>query len=154
VTILFLALKQVSLSARSSDILLFCTPNEVIFISSTGIVGYSIIESIDQMKNALYFRGDVGVSIDAGGLPGQSEFSDLSSYSDNFTWPSDDQDLHEQAHLGRGVSVPFPGSTDHVVAVVGWGPCTVIPCNSDSDGEIEAECWIGMYFFSLVSLYL
>jgi hypothetical protein len=110
----------------------------------TGIVGYSTIKNIDQMKNALYFRGDVGVTFNSGGL--------LDQYSDNFTWPSDDKDLHEEAYLGRGASGPT--GFGHVVAVIGWGPCSVIPCNSDSDEEIEAECWIGKCFVSFVALYL
>jgi hypothetical protein len=108
----------------------------------TGIVGYSTIKNIDQMKNALYFRGDVGVSINAGGLGGP--------YSDNYTWPSDNKDLHEQAYLGMGVS-NTPG-TNHGVAIIGWGPCRVIPCNSVTGEEIEAECWIGKYFLSIVAL--
>jgi hypothetical protein len=102
------------------------------FTSSTGMVGYSPIKSIDEMKNALYFRGDVAVGIAANDMLG-------GPYSDNFTWPSDDKELHEQADLGLGTSSPNTG-INHVVAIIGWGPCRVIPCNSDSDEEIEAEC--------------
>jgi hypothetical protein len=114
------------------------------FTSWTGIVGYSIIESIEQMKNALYFRGDVAVSVSSNFMKGYS-------YSDNFTWPSDDKELHEQADLGWGISSPIT-SINHLVAVIGWGPCEVYHCNT---GElIEAECWIGKYFLSFVALYL
>jgi hypothetical protein len=125
-------------------------PNEVVFISSTGIVGYSIIESIDQMKNALYFRGDVGVTLSSG-LLSEGEYIMVSKffYGDNFTWPSDDKDLHEEAFLGIGAS-GFTGG-GHLVAVIGWGPCRVIPCNSNSSELIEAECWIGKYFLSFVA---
>jgi hypothetical protein len=129
---------------------IICIPMKSLFISWTGIVRYSIIKSIAQMKNALYFRGDVGTSVSASNMPGR-ESSDISAYSDNFTWPSDDQDLHEQGHLGRGISVP-KAVMDHAVAVIGWGPCTVTPCNSDSDEEIESECLIGKYFCPFVAL--
>jgi hypothetical protein len=102
------------------------------------VVGYSKIESIDQMKNALYFRASHELKA-SNGL-----YSDISE----ILWPSDNKDLHEEAHLGRGFSAPSGGTVkvNHAVVVVGWGPCTVKPCNSDSDEEIEAECWIGKYY--------
>ena len=72
------------------------------------------------MKNALYFRGDVAVSY----KPRPEDQTDLSG-DGKVPLPSDDKELHEQAYLGEGLSYPYPGSTGHAVAIVGWGPCQV-----------------------------
>ena len=34
-------------------------------------------------------------------------------------------ELHEQANLGEGISIPSTDETDHSATIVGWGPCQV-----------------------------
>lgn len=76
------------------------------------------------MKNALYFRGDVAISYDA--TP-SLDFKWLEDKTD-IKWPSDDISLAGNANLGIGASyssLVAAQGIDHVVAVVGWGPCQV-----------------------------
>ena len=66
------------------------------------ITGYSTINSIEEMKNALYYRGDVAVGYLAAATPGD----DLSG--NGVVFPESDIDLHEQADLGEGISFSSP----------------------------------------------
>ena len=88
--------------------------------NSIGITGYSPITTVEQMKNALYFRGDVSVGYQAK----REDKMDLSG-DGKVPLPSDNMELHEQAYLGEGFSYPYLGSANHAVAIVGWGPCQV-----------------------------
>ena len=88
--------------------------------NSIGITGYSPITTVEQMKNALYFRGDVSVAYEVR----DEDMADLSG-DGKVPLPNDNVELHEQAYLGEGISYPYPGSTGHAVVIVGWGPCQV-----------------------------
>ena len=90
------------------------------------------INTIEEMKNALYYRGDPVVSYK---VPDEYKYSDPSDY----IWPSDKLEEHGNAHLGRGAS-SADKNTDHSVAIVGWGPCNVEHCKTGEN--VEAECWI------------
>ena len=85
-----------------------------------GITGYSTINSIEEMKNALYFRGDVAIVYNHDATPSDADFE-----GEDIKMPPNDIDLHEQANLGIGSSYLSDGSLDHAVAIVGWGPCQV-----------------------------
>lgn len=91
----------------------------IVLSSLIGITGYSSIDSIEKMKNALYFRGDVAISYDATPSMG------FDPEEGSVKFPPDDMELHEQANLGEGISIPSTDMTDHAVAIVGWGPCQV-----------------------------
>lgn len=71
------------------------------------------------MKNALHFRGDVAVSLNADPILG------VDLEDENIKLPPNDIELHEQANLGEGISYPSDEGIDHAVAIVGWGPCQV-----------------------------
>jgi len=83
------------------------------------------------MKNALYFRGDVSVGYSVR----VEDMEDLSGEG-KVPLPEDNIELHEQAYLGEGISYPFPGKTDHAVAIVGWGPCQVTHVSIDKCVEV------------------
>jgi len=100
----------------------------------TGLTGYSPITTIEEMKNALAFRGDVAAMLNAGATRTPDEL-------DGVQWPSNDIALHETATLNSGISFPSSVPPDHAIAIVGWGPCAVIHCLTDELVE-EAECWI------------
>jgi hypothetical protein len=91
------------------------------------------INRIEEMKNALYYRGDPVVSYQVPTI--QVKYSDPSDY----IWPSDKLEEHENAHLGRGAS-SADKNINHAVAIVGWGPCNVEHCKTGEN--VEAECWI------------
>ncbi len=82
------------------------------------MTGYSTINSIEEMKNALHFRGDVAIAYN-----GDTTSGDVIE-DENIKMPPNDIELHEQAYLGEGISYPS-GGTNHAVAIVGWGPCQV-----------------------------
>jgi len=100
----------------------------------TGLTGYSPITTIEEMKNALAFRGDVAAVINAGATQTPDEL-------DGVQWPSNDIALNETATLNSGISFPSSEPPNHAIAIVGWGPCTVNHCLTDEIVE-EAECWI------------
>jgi hypothetical protein len=58
-----------------------------------GITGYSKINTIEEMKNALVFRGDVAISYDA--TPSES----FNPEDENIKLPPNDFELHEQANF-------------------------------------------------------
>ena len=72
------------------------------------------------MKNALYFRGDVAIMYDADASLKFSWPEDKTEIN----WPSDDIALEGETNLGLGSSYAMQG-INHVVAIVGWGPCEV-----------------------------
>jgi len=99
-----------------------------------GLTGYSPITTVEEMKNALAFRGDVAAMINAGATQTPDEL-------DGVQWPSNDISLHETATLNSGNSFSSSEPPNHAITIVGWGPCTVNHCLTDEIVE-EAECWI------------
>jgi uncharacterized membrane protein YhdT len=102
----------------------------------TGITAYSYLNGADQIKNALYYRGDVAVSVSSKGL--------LSFNPDrSVIFPTNND--NKVANLGMGISMHASiEELDHSVVIVGWAPCAVKSCNNTGPSEIDdsAECWI------------
>jgi hypothetical protein len=100
----------------------------------TGIKGYSTLKSKEEMKNAIYYRGDISILYNAGR---------------SMHWaPSGDVNFPK--FLGQGLSVPSSTEgVDHAVVVIGWGPCLVPepddenPCGVEGTSpSVPGECWI------------
>lgn len=80
------------------------TCNTTLDMVQTGVTGYSTLKSVEEMKNALYYRGDIAISLQFGG-PWYADFTNQVS------WPF---------FLGVGMSgEPLP--SNHAIAVIGWG---------------------------------
>jgi hypothetical protein len=99
-----------------------------------GITGYSKINTIEEMKNALVFRGDVAISYNS--IPSRS----FNPEDENIKLPPNDFELHEQANLGEGISYSSStGAGTHSVAIVGWGPCQVTHVSSSTSRGIYSK---------------
>lgn len=101
----------------------------------TGITGYSLLTTNEQIKNALVFVGDVAISTGTEGWGGD--------WVTPLSWPS---------FLGHGLSQAVGAEAPvHAITIVGWGQCQVpkpllpdYPCGGVPGGdEYEyGECWI------------
>ena len=106
---------------------------------TTGLTGYSSISSIEEMKNALYFRGDVSIAINSAPL----KTDDITGFDvtwpegkSDIKWPSDDISLNGTANLGKGSSYASQGlAMTHAVVIVGWGPCEVKNVSASLDAS-------------------
>ncbi|CAB9524772.1 Cathepsin L-like proteinase [Seminavis robusta] len=108
------------------------TCNETVDMYHTGITGYSNLSSVEEMKNALYYHGDVSISLSVG-------FGWYSDFTSLVSWPF---------FLGQGISGE-PEPANHAITVIGWGPCLVPlgdfenPCGIPGESpNVLGECWI------------
>lgn len=114
---------------------------------SIGITGYSKLASTEQIKNALFYLGDVAASVNwlfGNDNPDNLMFNVANTTgvdSEGVIWPSIIKAEHDKAHVGAGFSFSSDSiRRNHVVAIVGWAPCTVKDCKSKD--VKEKECWI------------
>jgi len=103
----------------------------------TGLTGYSPISSIEEMKNALYFRGDVSTAVDDDPMQSENitgfDVTRPESKTD-IKWPLDDIALAGNANLGKGSSFASQ-ELNHAVVIVGWGPCQVKNVSASLDAS-------------------
>merc|ERR1712238_113030 len=103
----------------------------------TGVKGYSSLETKAEMKNAIYYHGDISVTIVV------SKLFRKWKPTEDVSWPH---------FFGKGMSIEEDSQSillnNHAVNIIGWGPCLVPQadddnlCGTDISVMIIGECWI------------